>query len=85
MNKQELIDHIMAETQLSAKQVHLVMDALIGALVINDSVAIRNVGKFHWVKLTAYTGRNPKTGDAVAIPGRTVLKFKAAKALAKKK
>lgn len=47
----------------------------------NEPVTIKGFGKFEVVTRVARAGRNPKTGDAVAIPEKQKLKFSASKNL----
>lgn len=44
-------------------------------------VAIKDFGKFELKKREARTGRNPRTGEAIAVPAKTVPKFTFSKLL----
>lgn len=61
-------------------------DAVVGALheLLRDreGVRIETLGTFAIVKRAARKGRNPQTGEAIAIPARHVVKFKPAPPLA---
>ena len=46
-----------------------------------EEVAIHGFGKFKVVERSARKGRNPRTGEAVKIAARKVLKFEAAKVM----
>jgi len=48
-----------------------------------DECQLRGFGTFRRVHQKEKTARNPQTGDAVQIPSRSVLKFKASKSLTK--
>ena len=50
-------------------------------LAKGDSVSLAGFGTFSPKDCSARTGHNPKTGESIQIPARTVPKFKAAKAL----
>lgn len=43
------------------------------------SLQIRGFGTFRRVTTAPRTGRNPKTGEAIEVPARSVLKFKPSK------
>ena len=46
----------------------------------NGEFTIPGVGKLVKQQREARTGRNPRTGESIAIPARTVLRFRIAKA-----
>lgn len=69
-------------TQRDAEQaVKTILDALGEAMVRGQRVEIRGFGSFFVNHLPARTGRNPRSGAAVAIPERRVPRFKPGKAL----
>ncbi|MDF1482360.1 integration host factor subunit beta [Extensimonas sp. H3M7-6] len=69
-------------TQRDAEQaVKTILDALGEAMVRGQRVEIRGFGSFFVNHLPARTGRNPRSGAAVAIPERRVPRFKSGKAL----
>ena len=51
------------------------------ALVDGWKVLIPELGAFVLKEQKARTGRNPKTGEAIQIPAKRVVKFKVAKSL----
>jgi len=52
------------------------------ALVSGDSaVRIHGFGTFEVTERGARTGRNPKTGEAIAIPARRMVRFRSASVL----
>ncbi len=55
--------------------------AISGALVSGNRVEIRGFGSFGLNYRPPRTGRNPKTGEKVAVPGKYVPHFKAGKEL----
>ncbi len=85
MNKSNLVDSIIKNTDLTKTKAGLVVDAvmsaIIGALKSGHSVTLIGFGSFSAVKRAARMGRNPKTGKEIKIPSKTVAKFKAGKAL----
>ena len=55
--------------------------AIAAELVEGGEVSLPALGKLVAVQKAARTGRNPQTGEALSIPARTTVKFKACKAL----
>ena len=85
MNKAQLVEVIVNDTQLTKDEAYLAVDAFIGAstkaLKSDDSLTLVGFGSFSVTKRAARTGRNPKTGVEVKIPAKKAPKFKAGKAL----
>jgi len=54
-------------------------DALIETLVREQRVELRNFGVFQIKRREARTARNPKTGEQVAVPAKSVVTFKPGK------
>ncbi|MDD3819705.1 MAG: HU family DNA-binding protein [Actinomycetota bacterium] len=85
MNKAELVDAVSSETNLSKKDVTSVIDSLLDTisktLAKGDKVSLVGFGTFQVSKRKARTGLNPRTGEEIKIPARTVPKFVAGKAL----
>ena len=61
--------------------VKTILDAMSDALVRGHRIEIRGFGSFSLHYRPPRTGRNPKTGDAVALPGKHVPHFKPGKEL----
>lgn len=86
MTKSELIA-ALAERQkhLAFADVELavrnVIEQMSGALATGDRIEIRGFGSFSLHYRPPRTGRNPKTGTAVALPGKHVPHFKPGKEL----
>lgn len=86
MNRSELIERIakqysklqIKDTELSVK---LILDALSTALSKGDRIEIRGFGSFTLHHKPSRMGRNPKTGDKVVVPAKSVPHFKAGKEL----
>jgi integration host factor subunit beta len=84
VTKSELI-HVIAEQQphLAQKDVELAIKCIIeqmsNALATGDRIAIRSFGSFSLHYRKPRMGRNPKTGDPVALPGKHVPHFKPGK------
>ncbi len=75
----------MSQRHLSHKDVELgvklLLDTISDALSANERIEIRGFGSFSLHHRPARTGRNPKTGEAVAIPSKRVPHFKPGKEL----
>jgi DNA-binding protein HU-beta len=85
MNKNDLIDAVAERTSLAksdaARAVEAVLSSITEALQKGDSVTISGFGAFATKARAARTGRNPRTGEAIAIPASKVPGFKAGKGL----
>ena len=79
MTKKELIQRLAGETGVAQKQVEGVLAALFRAIHQEERTAIPGFGIFKWVVRAARAARNPTTGEAVAVPEKKVLTFKASK------
>ena len=85
MNKNELIEHIARQADLSKAAAARALEAVIGGvkstLKKNDSVSLVGFGTFSVSRRAARTGRNPRTGAAIRIKSAKVPKFRAGNAL----
>ncbi|MCO1334104.1 integration host factor subunit beta [Microbulbifer sp. OS29] len=86
MTKSELIERIALRLdQLPVRDVELavkvVLDTMSDALSLGERIEIRGFGSFSLHYRAPRTGRNPKTGDAVALTGKYVPHFKPGKEL----
>jgi integration host factor subunit beta len=86
MTKSELIERLAAEqTHLSQADVELAVRAMLEqlsrALAEGERIEIRGFGSFSLHYRPPRMGRNPKTGEPVALPGKHVPHFKPGKAL----
>ena len=86
MTKSELIE-ILSQRQahLKGEDVDLAVTALLemmgGALATGERIEIRGFGSFSLHYRPPRLGRNPKTGESVALPGKHVPHFKPGKEL----
>lgn len=86
MTKSELINALSeqlkhlepADVELAVKQV---LEQMAGALAEGGRIEIRGFGSFSLHYRPPRVGRNPKTGDPVALPGKYVPHFKPGKEL----
>ncbi len=85
MNKQELIDLIATEADLSkataTRALEALLDGVAGSLQKGDPVVLVNFGTFVVKQRAAREGRNPQTGQKINIKAAKVVGFKAGKAL----
>lgn len=86
MNRSDLINLLAQRFTLlnrcdAEAAVDLMLDAMTHTLVRGQRIEIRGFGSFSISVRAARTGRNPRSGEAVAIPERRVPHFKPGKAL----
>lgn len=86
MTKSELIEVISTQQpHLALKDVELavkcILEQMSNSLSGGDRIEIRGFGSFSLHYRSPRTGRNPKTGDPVALPGKHVPHFKPGKEL----
>ncbi|HSD59922.1 MAG TPA: HU family DNA-binding protein [Burkholderiales bacterium] len=85
MNKQDLIEAVAKQADLSKASAGRAVDAAIssirGALKKGQAVSLVGFGTFSVGKRAARTGRNPRTGAEIKIRASKVAKFRAGKAL----
>lgn len=85
MNKLELISVLKQRADITkteaAEVVEIFFDSLTQALANNERVEIRGLCSFFIKEYKSYTGRNPKTGAKVTIPGKKLPFFKCGKEL----
>ena len=85
MNKTDLINVVISETNLCEKEVKAVINAtfsaMSNALKENDKVQILGFGTFETKSVEARDGRNPKTGETIKIDAHKKVTFTAAQAL----
>ena len=86
MTKSELIEALAAgQGHLAYKDVELavrcILDKMSQALATGERIEIRGFGSFSLHYRPPRIGRNPKTGDAVALAGKHVPHFKPGKEL----
>ncbi|MDJ0922990.1 MAG: HU family DNA-binding protein [Acidimicrobiia bacterium] len=80
MNKADLVDQVAARTGQTkvavAATIEAAMDAIMESVASSESVTLSGFGTFEPRERRARTGRNPRTGDPVPIPPRTVPAFR---------
>lgn len=85
MNKNDLVAQVADSAGLSkadaTKAVDAVFDAISNSLKSGDEVRLVGFGTFAVAERAASEGRNPRTGEKIAIPASKQPKFKAGKTL----
>lgn len=87
MNKAELINEITSKstTPLTKAKAGELIDSVIesiqGALSRGERVTLVGFGTFGVSERSERKGRNPRTGEELMIPSKTVIRFKAGKNL----
>ena len=85
MTKADLIGKLAQAGKITKKQADQVysafVDSIKGALKKNERIALPGLGSFSAAQRKARTGRNPRTGAAIKIPAKKVVKFSTASAL----
>lgn len=80
MNKTELVDAIAAESKLTKVDAKKALEAFVKVtgttLKKGDKIALVGFGSFAVTAKPARTGRNPRTGEAIKIAAKKVVKFK---------
>ena len=84
MNKQELIDAVVASTGDTKAATGAAIDAILAtvtrAVTVGDTVQLVGFGSFSMGQRAARTGRNPSTGAEIQIAAARTVKFTAGKA-----
>ena len=85
MNKQDLIARVARDTgatkSMAAAAVESMLEAITRALQKGDAITFVGFGTFRTTHRRARVARNPRTGAAIKIPKRRVVRFTAGKAL----
>jgi integration host factor subunit beta len=85
MTKADLVEEVIRVSSLSKKQaesiVNTVFDSIVEALQKDDKIELRGFGSFRVRRRRSRQGRNPKTGDRVAVPAKRIPYFKPGKEL----
>ena len=85
MNKQDLVAKIAQDTGATKASVAAAVESLLAgitrALKKGDAITVVGFGTFKTTQRRARVAKNPRTGDAIKIPKRRVVRFTAGKAL----
>ena len=84
MNRTELVNAVAKEAELTNQQaqaaVSAALEAITAAVASGDKVTIPGFGTFEQRERSARTGRNPQTGEEIAIAASKAPAFKAGSA-----
>jgi DNA-binding protein HU-beta len=82
MSKSAVVAHFATKFGLKKKVSAAVFEELANVAYkeAKNSFTIPGIGKLVLVQRKARLGRNPKTGETIQIPAKTVVKFRVAKA-----
>jgi integration host factor subunit beta len=85
LNKSDLIEALGAKAHLPNKRaefiVNHIFDLMTAAMARGERIEIRGFGSFQVKSYKGYKGRNPKTGQAIAVPEKKLPFFKTGKEL----
>jgi len=85
MNRKDIVERVAGEAgiakQFAEAAVAAVFAALTEALVRGEDVSVAGFGRFARKDRPARKGRNPRTGERIAVGPSSGVSFKAAKAL----
>jgi integration host factor subunit beta len=85
MTKAELVEEVAKAADLTKKDSEVIVDEVFRNIILalnrGDKIELRGFGSFRVRKRDARRGRNPKTGEPVDIPAKTVPYFKPGKEL----
>ena len=85
MTKSDVIAALAARSPVTASHaervVNTIFDAMTEALVAGEGIEIRGFGSFTVRSYDGYTGRNPRSGEAVAVAPKRLPFFKVGKEL----
>ena len=85
MTRSELGDALANRQGMTQKKAEVVVvtifEAMAEALAEGDRIEVRGFGSFAIRKYRPYTGRNPKTGESIAVKTKKLPFFKAGKEL----
>ena len=85
MNRGELIDKVASEIECTKVETKRIVKCIIknvnDCLAKGDTVKLVGFGNFGVRKRTAHMSRNPRTGEIISVPAKSIPFFKAGKIL----
>ncbi len=85
MTKADLVNKLITELDFSRKEaertVNVFFASIIESLKEGEGIELRGFGSFRLRQRRARKGRNPKTGESVNVPPKTIVYFKVGKDL----
>lgn len=80
MNKNDLKRFVKEQTGVTLKEAGVVIDAVLSGIkegaVKDGKVTLVNFGSFNLKEQAPRKARNPRTGEPIDVPAKTVVKFK---------
>ena len=80
MNKADLKTFVKEATGITKKEAGIVIDAVLDGIkagaCADGKVTLVNFGSFNLKTQAARKARNPRTGEPIDVPAKTVVKFK---------
>ena len=82
MTKTQIVSELATELGVTKKQAAVALEAVtkMAYREAKNGFTLPGIGKLVVVNRQARMGRNPKTGEAIQIPAKRVVKFRVAKA-----
>ena len=85
MTKADLIEEVSRVVEVTRKEseviVETILDSVVKSLRQGEKVEIRGFGSFRTRERRGRVGRNPKSGETVQVPAKTIPYFKPSKEL----
>lgn len=85
MNKSELIEALASELDMSTRQSTSILNTLLETMMValerGEDIEIRGFGSFTVKEYKSYIGRNPKSGQQIAVTPKKLPFFKVGKEL----
>ena len=85
MKKKDLVDRVAGEAQVTERAAGTAVDAVFAAIgeavARGEAVTVPGFGRFAAKSRPAREGRNPRTGEPIAIGPSTAVSFRAGKGL----
>ncbi len=85
MTKADLIEEVSRIVEVTRREAEATVETIMGSIVQSlredRKVEIRGFGSFRTRQRAGRIGRNPKTGEAVKVPPKTIPFFKPSKEL----
>ena len=81
----DIAKEVAAKESISIQNAYSLIGVVVDVIAESlekDNVQLPGLGTFKRTTLQAREGRNPRTGELIQIPKRTVVRFKASKGLA---
>lgn len=76
-----LANHLQLPQKAASEAVNVVLEAMVQALQRGEEIELRGFGCFRFRQRKPRTGRNPRTGEKVAVAAKKVVYFKPGKEL----